>query len=1160
MIKSVRSRDLSSVSKPRNSMWVSANAGSGKTRNLITRVARLLLQGALPDKILCLTYTTAAATEMQDRLFKELGSWAMKSDDALTKTLLDLDENFFKKIKKQSILLNTARILFAKALETPGGLKIQTIHGFCSSVLKKFPLEINISPNFKVLDERKKQDFVNRSIVTMLNDNPKAFDIIVKLLSVSDINHFIDQILVNRSLLVEPFNRDSFCKSFELIDQDFNAQNEVAFILNGLPENIIEIVSEALLNGSSADAKQVDYLINIKSVEDLNKLEKLKNFFCTNDGKVRSSKLFPSKKAKLANPGLDTLFNKFRENFLNYLARFNQLNIINKTEAIYTFSQNFLAIYEKIKITEGFLDYEDLIIKTRDLFVNFESKWVLFKLDGGIDHILLDEAQDTSIQQWEMLASLMDDFFSDERALTGQRTFYAVGDEKQSIYSFQGADIRSFSFMKDFFSRKLNLEGNELKSVELISSFRSSKAVLSFVNEIMYNGGGTGVKNIRDHIAYHEDLPGRVELWPLLTETEQEESNAWWTFKQDAVQISGVERLADSIAINIKNTLASNQTIFDPNTLIENSQRKVLPGDFLILVRSRGPLFKSILKKLTDYSLPVSGSDRLLLLDELAIKDIISLLKFLTNRFDDLSLAEALRSPLLGVSEELLFEISYQRNCSLYESLKLNFPDHAACFILDALLVDVKVLSPYELIERVLINHSGRLRMTARLGMSINDILDDFLIQALTYEEEEPPSIFGFLLWLEGTQVAVKRQLQNDSLNIRVMTIHGSKGLEAPIVIIPDTFYKPRQTRKRLFLQKAGWLCFCDDGPCLPDEIKKLKDQKLEDDREEENRLFYVAITRARNWLIICGLGKKEAHLRSNWYYQSQMAFNRLAKKEPSLIETTKERKLVFEHNWTSNTYGNSAKDKDEWALNSNKEDFSKRLRTLLLNSLRLTNEIPSSLSVSELVDKFSSFDGINVDKESYSIAPGEGTTFYGSLVHLFLQLLPIYSNKDITYVKEIAYKKFKDELKDFDILDTALRESQRVLENVELRELLRHPDSFREVPVSSLLALPKAFMANEKEHIRIRGRIDLLNVTKSKVLIVDYKTNLRVPSSIEGINPQILSQLELYSRILQKTYPSQKISSAILWTKTANLMIIPRMNSKKALNSFFVNQVLDGG
>ena len=1151
---------LGRVSQPKNSIWVSANAGSGKTRNLITRVARILLQGASPEKILCLTYTTAAASEMQDRLFKELGSWSMKSDVDLKEILLALDGNIFKKNKKQSKILSTARRLFAKALETPGGLKIQTIHSFCGTVLRKFPLEINLSPYFTILDERRKRVIIEQVITKLLNENIEIFDSVIQLLKVSDINYFIDQILINRTKLDVPFDLDAFCKCFNLSCRSLSSSKELQKIFSVRPDNKIALLINSLSNGSSADIRQVQYLIKIKyCINDTEKLNLLEQFFCTEDGKIRSERSFPSKKAKLLEPSLEKVYLELKAGFEIYLSRRNEVNAIGKAKVFYDFSYKFFKIYEKIKSEEGVLDYDDLIIKTRDLLLNYQSKWVLYKLDGGIDHILLDEAQDTSIYQWEMLAALMEDFFVDERSLSGERTFYAVGDEKQSIYSFQGADINSFSYMKEFFSKKLSVLGNRLESVELLDSFRSSSAILDFVNEILVDSGGTGVKNINQHRAFHELLPGRVELWPLVSEKRQTNVYSWWNFKNEIAEVSGIDKLAENIAIEIKKVLGSDQTLFEPNSGHAVKERKVSPGDFLILVRSRGPLFHSILKKLTAHNLPVAGSDRLLLLDELVIKDLVSLLKFLINSSDDLSLAEVLRSPILGFSEEDLFKVSYGRTATLYEALILKFPEHEAVTILNDLCEREKYLAPYELIETVLINHGGRLKMTARLGLGVNEILDEFLVQVLNYEEEEPPSTYGFLRWLSGIEVAVKRQLHNNSSSIRVMTVHGSKGLESPIVIIPDTSKNFQKNNRKLFLQKDGWLCLSDKINNLPKEFKKIKEQYLLDEIEEENRLFYVAVTRAKNWLIINGVDKDKDCLKtSSWYSRSKTALKGLESKKKLSVKLLEGGKLVYDYSWTSGkTIKNFSKqDNNDSAILEDTNKF-KRTKKVLFEKVRINSRRQKQLTVSEIVNLVTDPKSQKLMKKSPWSSSIDEATLYGSLVHTFLQYLPIFMDKSSGYLTNMIRYKFRNQLHDIDMVSRAYNQSLSIFEKPELSYLFSNKNILREVTVTGLVCLNNKNNNSVKEEW-IKGRIDLLNITETEIHIVDFKTNFKVPESVDFVSPLILSQLELYTLILEQAYPGRQVSSAILWTQKVELMKIPRDKSQNALNSIYINQVLD--
>lgn len=1149
--------NLNRASQPKKSIWVAANAGSGKTRNLITRVARILLQGSLPHKILCLTYTNAAAAEMQTRLFNELGTWSMMSDADLKEKLLDLDDKFFLNRPEGQKMLAKARQLFARALESPGGLKIQTIHGFCGSVLRKFPLEVNISPNFKVLDDRKKQIIVQQSLLNLVKSNPEIFDNILMELEISDLKQFINQVLTFRSKLNAEFNLDSFCACFGLKHQQIDPKQELAEIVNGFPNDIFNIVTQALQRGSKTDLKHAEKLKRMKFSSDKEKLSILENIFCTDDGKARSLRSYPSKAAKIFEPRLEGLFSKLQKCFLDYLAKRNEAIVIKKAQVLYDFSHKFFKNYDELKNLEGALDYDDLIIKTQLLLKEHHSKWVLYKLDGGIDHILLDEAQDTAIEQWEMLVALMDDFFSDDRAVMGERTFYAVGDEKQSIYSFQGANIKAFSYMKDFFSSKLSFLGNELDSVELLNSFRSSIAILRFVNEILKDGGGTGVKNISDHSAFHEALPGRVELWPLVEEQPGKQKNNWWDFEKEIVETSATDKLAENIAIEIKKILKSNSTLVFPNEDFEKRNRKILPGDFLILVRSRGAIFKSILKKLKQHDLPIAGSDRLLLLNELAIRDIISLLKFLDNTSDDLSLAEALRSPLLGLSESDLFKISFNRSSTLYHSLTLNLPKHEASYIILDLVQEAQETAPYELIEKILINHRGRLRMGARLGESVNDVLDEFLLQALIYEDLEPPCLRGFLDWLQNIDVPVKRQLSNSSSSIRVMTIHGSKGLESPIVIMPETSYNLRGAKRDMFLENDDWVCFSDKSGYLPTQIRELKEESIISSIEEENRLFYVAVTRAKNWLIIAGVGKENKNKSDdnqtiNWYVRSKKALENLTANDrpgPNLIA---QEKIIFEHNWLVEKQIHTKN------IKLKKDSNFEFIITPFLDEKNLKNFQKKSFIASQMVDVE---DDDFVMKQSYDLDQSnrrKKSASYGVAVHHFLQYIRSFSPTDHHYVKDHFVSNFNNGIDQSGMVETAFQEALAVLEKPELHSLFFKSNILNEVEVSGFIDLANKRKDDLKSKIHVSGRIDLIHITESRILIIDFKTNKQIPASIKLVSKAYLAQIAVYIELLKATYPTRKISGAILWTKTAKLMKIPNKVSFEALNYFFHKQVLD--
>ena len=887
-----------------HSMWITANAGSGKTRNLIIRILNLLLKGVSPEKILCLTYTNAAALEMQERVFKELGSWTMKSDQDLKKIISQFEICNQKTNKKSGNILKRARRLFAHVLETSGGIKILTIHGFCASVLRRFPMEAGISPNFLILSDIEKEKLIEEAFLQMTVSDEEHFVQSIRDFGVSNLIEFAQQILKYRNVFSQKFNKAKFLRCYKISEFIFNNPEEWNRLILADKVNSLDRIQRAFSFGTKLERNFSKLLIGLENYSFEERFNRLEKIFCTN-GTARSLKFYPSKSAKAEDPRLETLFSNLQGKFLKLLEKKRTSSFLKKSEDLHEVGLRFIMYYEEQKRKHGFLDYDDLISKTCKLFSDFDTNWVLYELDGGIDHILLDESQDTSILQWEMLIRLTDDFFSDERALRGDRTFYAVGDEKQSIYSFQGADLTSLQSSQKFFEDKLKLIGEKLYRVELAKSYRSSKAILDFVDVVFHTETKMGISKRTRHLADKKTLPGRVELWPTVPKPKSpRQKSGWWTNAESKNKSEPYEMLASEIATTIKSILKSGDNVLtsDPSNGRE-TERRVEPGDFMILLRSRGPLYNVIIRHLNKLNLPFAGSDRLQLREELAIKDLISLLRFLVDKSDDLSLAEALRSPLFGISELELFKIASDRKGKLYDSLVSIFPGHDTVKILEDLFLRLNDCRPFEIIERILINHRGRFRLVSRLGKNVHNVLDEFLEQSLIYESVEPPHLSGFIDWVSGTDAPIKRRLPKSSSLIKIMTVHGAKGLESPIVILPDTFQSNHKYPRELLFEQNGFIGSSADGNGLPNFTKLFLDEKKRQVREEEQRLFYVAVTRAKQWLILCGAGhepaiKKEEINLESWYLQSKKAIIKLSGKEKNCKYLKGRRTLVLEHHW----------------------------------------------------------------------------------------------------------------------------------------------------------------------------------------------------------------------------------------------------------------------
>ena len=1102
------SQDQNAAADPDGSTWLSANAGSGKTRVLTDRVARLLLKGANPQRILCLTFTKAAAGEMQNRLFQRLGSWAMLPDAELAEELIKLGESGPFDFK-------TARTLFAAAIETPGGLKIQTIHSFCASVLRRFPVEAGVSPQFVELDETTDAR-LRMSIVERLAEivDPEAVEAIAQYFAGQDLTSIVADIVSNAD--------------------DFGMLPDMATLLKGLglPANItlesiladlndpasaaaLEELLRVLPNGKVNNAKAYDKISgcdpqNIQ-IKDLANLESAFLYSsASKDGSrpafVAKTGAFPTKDTRAAlgslAKNLDTLMQRIE------VARTHRLGLAaaEKAQALHKFAAAFLPRYNAEKAARGWLSFDDLIQKTDALLSHPETaEWVLYRLDGGIDHILIDEAQDTSPTQWSVIQSLSREISSGEgRSVEAGRSFFVVGDKKQSIYSFQGADAKAFDSMRDAFLDQIT-GPNPLATRELVYSFRSSPAILNAVDAAFEQTPSLAA----EHKAYNEDLPGRVDIWPLVEPAERNEPIEWFNPVDQVAEDHHALRLAKGVAQAVAQIL-SDKT---PLPLPGSEARPAHPGDILILVQSRlgnPSMFEGIIRALKEEGLPVAGADRLKLKESLAVKDITALLAFLALPEDSLSLAAALRSPLFGWSEQDLFTLAHRRTETfLWQALRScseSFPDTLK--ILNDLRDASDYLTPYDLITRILVRHEGRAKLIARLGPDAEDPIDELLNLALAYEQNEAPSLTGFVSWLESGDAEIKRQLEGDSGRIRVMTVHGAKGLEAPIVILPDTTRGPPAARGEVLVSDSDppialWATKKADRPPA---MQALIDARAESDAQERERLLYVAMTRAKSWLVLCGAGK--AHDQS-WYARVSKAAEGLDTQD---IETP----FGVGERYQFGT----------WPSTAPPEPESQRPRIALPDWCTDPPEaetlVHAALSPSDLGGA-KALGGADQDL-------GEIAKQRGTLLHLLLEKLPAIPDTAQRTIVGLSLLKSLPVVLEKDTAHELVGRAIDLIDDPGLASIFG-PDGLSEIPVSATLP--------ELKHRRIEGTVDRLIVTPDCVRIIDFKSNQTVPQSQEQVPDGVLRQLGAYAAAISQIYPDREIQTEILWTESHRLMVI---------------------
>ncbi|MGB0903731.1 MAG: double-strand break repair helicase AddA, partial [Mangrovicoccus sp.] len=853
------------AASPMASTWLAANAGSGKTRVLTDRVARLLLAGVAPQNVLCLTYTKAAASEMQNRLFKRLGAWAMCPDDKLREELTELGTAGPFSAED----LAAARRLFARAIETPGGLKIQTIHAFCGALLRRFPLEAGVSPTFTEIDDRGLDELIAQALDALASsDDPSPLDAVARFANDGKVSEICEEILQNRPLFGELPDEETVYRHLGLLP-GFRLEDLLTEVfLGGEAELLAQLVAH-LENGSPNDVTAGQKLAGLAMAgASLDALLRLEDVFLTGKGTKEpfSAKIgkFPTKATREAmGPDLIDQLNALMQRVADTRPRRLALAAIERSLALHRFAARLLPWLETEKQRRGYLDFEDLILRARALLTDPSvAQWVLYKLDGGIDHILVDEAQDTSPAQWDVIRALAAEFASGEGARGEvQRTIFVVGDKKQSIYSFQGADPAGFDRLQTHFAAALEGSDTPLQTEELAHSFRSAPAILEAVDASF--PGVSGLGDHPHHIAFKDQMPGRVDLWPVVEKLDSKDDRIWYEPVDKISPAAPPARLADAIAGHLRDLLAAGTQLPDG----KGGARLMHPGDVLILVRSRGVLFNELIRACKAADLPLAGADRIKLHEELAVLDLIALLKFLALPEDDLSLATLLRSPFFGWSEDDLFRLAHPRpqGAFLWEFLRQSEAHPETRAVLDDLRSQADYLRPYELMQRLLIRHGGREKLLARLGPDCEEGVDALLQLALSYEQAEVPSLSGFLEWFAAEEVEIKRQVEGAGGNIRIMTVHGSKGLEAPVVILPDC--GPVQERLRAMVHKsqAGWPVWLPDGAdSTPPQLDPVRDAWISAQAAERDRLLYVAMTRAEIWLMAANagdLGKKET-----WY------------------------------------------------------------------------------------------------------------------------------------------------------------------------------------------------------------------------------------------------------------------------------------------------------
>ncbi|UHS57882.1 double-strand break repair helicase AddA [Agrobacterium vaccinii] len=1155
-------RQQTRASDPTSSAWVSANAGSGKTHVLTQRVIRLLLAGCRPSAILCLTYTKAAASEMSSRVFDRLADWATLSNADLSQRIAAIEGRVPDLIK-----LKEARRLFAKALETPGGLKIQTIHAFCEALLHQFPLEANVAGHFSVLDDRAASTLLaeaRRTLLTAVSlevDQPlaQALAYVLDAADETGLESLLSVIVANRNAIRGFLDMtrshggiDAALRSRAGVSADETEQTAAAAFwplpgLSGLSLDTYLTLADEIGGSRVID---VAYALReaSRTTDVFKRVDFIEAALLTSQGAPKSDTYVINKAMQKSAPGLLDDLTLARAHVVACRDRYRTLRMLEATKHALTLAERLIGDFEDLKKQRSQLDFEDLIERAATLLNrDTAGAWVHYKLDQGIDHILVDEAQDTSPVQWTIIQSLAADFFHGDTAREGRRTVFAVGDEKQSIYSFQGARPERFSQESRETQQRVRAVEQTFHSVRLPLSFRSTDDVLAAVDQVFSvpeHAEGLSAENEPvEHRSNRQGQAGTVELWDMVA-AEPVENEEDWTAPFDALRESAPPAIvARRIAARIAEMIGT-ETIFEKGV-----ERVIEAGDILVLVRKRHAFVNALTRELKQRkNIPVAGADRLRLTDHIAIQDLLALGRFVLLPEDDLSLSALLKSPLFNHTEDDIFELAALRaaDTSVWQHLQAISTGEANRFktsvsLLTHFITLSRTQTIHDFFAAVLTLHEGRARFLARLGNEASDVLDEFLSFALDHEKTGLPGLQSFISVMETDAPEIKREQDKERGEVRIMTVHASKGLEAPVVFLVDggsrAFIHSHLPKLRFVETTNAALPIWLPGKGFDNALVSKDEDRLKLSSEQEyRRLLYVAMTRAADHLIVCGYrGPRENPDCWHAMIARSLAADETRCKRQAFAAGGEEWDGLLWHSTSRET-------KAVGRIAPPELPVLDALPASLMTPLPPPPSLPRPLSPSgagTIIDDGS--EDLLVSSPLFTkpeVSSGLALQ-RGRLVHRMLQTLPDYPPEE----RPTAARRYAERAARF------------------------WPDLEREKLIASTLAvlsepaIQPAFATNSRAEISIMGtlrlgrqdfavsgRIDRLAVEDDRVILVDYKTNRVPPPNDAAIPFAHKAQLAIYKSILEPLYPGKTFTCALIYTENASFMRLSEEALRAAL------------
>ena len=1117
------SRQQEAASDPGVSVFVSANAGTGKTKLLTDRVLRLMLDGSPPESILCVTYTRAAAAEMQNRISARLAEWTVMTSDDLAKDLGRMGIA----VPSQSMLRN-ARSLFAEILDSDDGPRIETVHSFCQSILRRFPIEAGIVPNAELADELEQTRLKIQVRESLMQSGDPAIQGAIAILAEQTGEGSADELLAN---LVRAERRLDDPAILASLDAHFVDACGVRADLDteALLSDALARIDSERLRAAAAVLSECGVKTHVSRAAVITTWLGEDDFGRRYHIDLLISELFtggsPSAERGLSNadlrktlPDLVDILQSVQAALAGFVTARMEGRCRELTRALYVYGRAFHVGYAALKRRLGLLDYDDLIALTNAMLKQSDAaEWVAWKLDSAIRHMLVDEAQDTSPSQWQLLRRLSDEFFdSPMDDPDARRTLFIVGDFKQSIYSFQGADPAVLGVVRLDLQNRAKAQQHPLRDLSLDVSFRTAQPVLDLVNRVMDGLDGiTDPPRLPDFLAHRsarKQAGGFVEIWPVIKGDAN--PGTLPMFAPPSVQVP--EDAAAKGAADVTRRLAG---MVGSHRL--SSGRLLQPGDVMILLRKRDRYYKLLMAALQRAGLPVAGADRMTLQDQIEIRDLLALGDVMLLPEDDLQLATVLKSPLFGMDESGLFELAHERGESSLHARLMSHQGADSGFgrMADRLSYFRAVadkVSVFSFFSTVL--GECRQAFRARLGSAVDEALDHFLALAQSFGNGGGVSLTEFLALVRGSGGEVRRDMDAAAANeIRVMTIHGAKGLEAPLVVLPDML-RASSSRDRLIKDsQSDFVYWAPSAGGRPEFVITAKMQADDAARQEENRLLYVAMTRARDGLVIGGW--EAAHQR----FMKNSAYERIC---DAAIDMGS---FIIAEDGTSRLQ----EDVPPAPVARPADTSPPPLAKDAVKPLWLDQPAPDEPRPSRPLRPSQPDEGARrAPAPGTGIGAASAAMARGRLAHRLFEILPAVAPAQRV---DAARRMIASQA------DVAAETGQALIDDVmQVMAMPALADLFGE------RALAEVSISGVVGGDGVAGQIDRLFVGTDRVLVADFKTG-----PMPAVTPTAYTrQMALYAALLEQIYPDHDVVTWLVWTEAAQLQELSADARQAALNS----------